>query len=183
MKKFFGEFKQFISRGNVMDLAVAVIIGGAFGKIVTSFTNDIIMPFIGLLLGRVNIAELEWVIRPEVLGEGGAVEVAKVAMRYGSFIQTFIDFFIISMFIFIFMKVINGARKRAEKVRETLEHKLLRTKEEEEAEAAAAEEAARLAEEEAKAAEEAAAEEARLSALPSREETLLTEIRDLLKSK
>ncbi|MBO5928950.1 MAG: large-conductance mechanosensitive channel protein MscL [Clostridia bacterium] len=99
MKKFFDEFKTFIAKGNVVDMAVGVIIGGAFGKIVTSVVNDVIMPLVGLLLGGVNISKLKWVITP------ATDEVAEVALNYGSFLQTVLDFLIIALCIFIMLKV------------------------------------------------------------------------------
>ena len=105
MKKFATEFKEFISKGSVIDMAVAVVIGGAFGKIVTSFVNDIIMPLIGLLFGGVNISELKWVFTPAVLDEAGEVVTPEAALTYGAFIQTIIDFILIALCIFIFLKM------------------------------------------------------------------------------
>ncbi|MBN7772457.1 large-conductance mechanosensitive channel protein MscL [Clostridium aminobutyricum] len=100
------EFKEFAVKGNVMDLAVAVIIGGAFGKIVTSLVNDVVMPILSILIGGINFGELKWVITP---ANG---DVAEVAIRYGSFIQSTIDFFIISFSIFIFIKLITSFKKK-----------------------------------------------------------------------
>ncbi len=105
MKKFFQDFKTFISRGNVMNLAVGVIIGGAFQKIVSSLVNDIIMPLIGAI-GRVNIKEAMAVLVPEQVNAAGEVTKAAVILQYGNFIQTIIDFLIIALAIFIAMKVI-----------------------------------------------------------------------------
>jgi len=160
IKKFGEEFKAFIAKGNVIDMAVAVIIGGAFGKIVTSLVNDIIMPLVGLLVGKMNVSEMKWVITPAkdaVLDETGAeisAAVAEVALKYGAFIQTIIDFLIIAISVFVMLKIVLGAKdKLTEKKR---------------------------AEEEAKAAEEAAKAEAEKK--PTTEE-LLTEIRDLLSEK
>lgn len=88
------EFKEFISRGNVMDMAVGVIMGNAFGKIVTSVVNDIIMPLIGVLIGGINFTNL-------------SIEIGNSKIMYGNFIQNVIDFLIIAVCIFIFVKLIN----------------------------------------------------------------------------
>ncbi|WP_291583787.1 large-conductance mechanosensitive channel protein MscL [Clostridium sp. UBA6640] len=129
------EFKEFALKGNVMDLAIGVIIGGAFGKIVTSLVNDIIMPIIGLLLGGVNFTSLKYTIRPEKDG------LAALTLNYGMFIQTVIDFLIISLSIFLFIKFISKFKHKEE-----VEDKLAVTE-------------------------------------ISKEEELLTEIRDILKEK
>lgn len=100
------DFKKFIIRGNVVDLAVAVIIGGAFGKIVTSLVNDLIMPLVGVLLGKVNFKELKWVIEEAV---GDAPE---VAVYYGQFIQNVVDFVIIAFVIFIMIRVIEKMKAK-----------------------------------------------------------------------
>lgn len=100
------EFKEFAMKGNVMDLAIAVIIGGAFGKIVTSLVNDILMPVLGILLGRINFADLKYVITP------ASGDVAEAAFRYGAFIQSVIDFLIISFSIFLFVKLISSFQKK-----------------------------------------------------------------------
>ena len=156
------EFKTFALKGNVIDMAVGVIIGGAFGKIVTSLVNDIIMPPIGVLLGNKNFTDLAITLKaaqPEVLNEAGEVvspAVAEVLWKYGSFLQVCIDFLIIAMSIFAVIKIANKLTS-------------LRNKEEEEAAAAAApapEPEPEVVEPE-----------------PSKEEILLTEIRDLLKNK
>lgn len=124
------EFKAFISRGNVIDLAVGVIIGGAFGKIVSSLVNDVIMPLVGIILGGLKFTDL-------------TVTVGEASIAYGLFIQSVVDFFIIALCIFLIVKLINKFRRKKE-------------------------------EESVKAPEPPA---------PSREETLLTEIRDILKNK
>ncbi len=103
----FKEFKEFISKGNVMDLAVGVIIGGAFGNIVTSLVDDMIMPIIGILLGKVNFTALKLVITP---AEGGKPE---VAVLYGNFIQNVVNFLIMAFVIFIMVKSINKLKKPA----------------------------------------------------------------------
>lgn len=102
------DFKKFIIRGNVVDLAVAVIIGGAFGKIVTSFVNDVIMPLVGVLLGNVDFKSLKWVIE-EAVGD-----TPEVAVNYGMFIQNIVDFVIIGFVIFVMVKLIEKSRKKEE---------------------------------------------------------------------
>jgi len=100
------EFKEFAFKGNVIDLAVAVIIGGAFGKIVTSLVNDLLMPLIGIILGGVNFSDLKWVIKP------ATAEIAEVALCYGAFIQSIVDFLIIAFSIFLFIKLISAKKKQ-----------------------------------------------------------------------
>ena len=136
---FVKEFKECAMKGNVIDLAVAVIIGGAFGKIVSSFVADIVMPLIGLLLGGVNFADLKWVIKEAVM-ENGVEKVAAATLNYGNFIQVTIDFLIIALAIFMAIKAMNSMKKKEEPAPEA-------------------------------------------PAAPSAEETLLGEIRDLLKTK
>jgi large conductance mechanosensitive channel len=132
------EFKDFAMRGNVIDLAVGVIIGGAFGKIIASLVADVIMPPIGLLVGGVNFVDLKWVMKPAEVVNG--VNKAAVTMNYGNFLQVTFDFLIVAFCIFLFVKGMNTLSKK---------------KEETPAPAAPAE--------------------------PTKEEQLLTEIRDLLK--
>lgn len=141
---FIQEFKDFAMKGNVIDMAVGVVIGGAFGKIVSSVVADIIMPPIGLLVGGVNFTELKWIMKPAEIGADGKEAVAAVTLNYGSFLQTTLDFIIIAFSIFLFIKLIN---------------RLSKNKKEEPAAAPAPPPA------------------------PSKEEVLLTEIRDLLKKK
>ena len=140
---FLQEFKAFAMKGNVVDMAVGVIIGGAFGKIVSSIVADVIMPPIGLLVGGVNFTDLKWVLKPAVLEDGKEV-VAAVTLNYGNFLQVTFDFLIIAFSIFMFIKLLT---KLTEKKKE-----------------------------EAPAAPPA-------PPAPSREEVLLTEIRDLLKER
>ncbi len=102
------EFKDFAIKGNVVDMAVGVVIGAAFGKIVSSFVADIIMPPIGLMMGGVNFGDLAVVLK-EAVGETAAV-----TLNYGSFIQTLIDFIIIAFAIFMVVKAINNAKKKEE---------------------------------------------------------------------
>ena len=102
------DFKAFVLRGNVIDLAVAVIMGGAFGKIVTSMVNDIIMPIIGIILGNVNITGLKILIEPAV------GDTPEVAVYYGQFIQNIIDFLIIAFFIFLAIRILQKLKKKEE---------------------------------------------------------------------
>jgi large conductance mechanosensitive channel len=103
---FIKDFKNFAMKGNVIDLAVAVVIGGAFGKIVSSFVNDVIMPPIGLLLGKVDFKELKWVLRQAE--EGGT----DVTLNYGMFIQNVVDFAIVALFIFLAIRGIQKLEKK-----------------------------------------------------------------------
>ncbi|MBO2526056.1 MAG: large-conductance mechanosensitive channel protein MscL [Bacteroidales bacterium] len=142
---FFKEFKEFAMKGNVMDMAIGVIIGGAFGKIVTSLVNDLLMPLIGALIGNVDFTTLSATLRPAVMNGEEVVKEA-VTLNYGNFIQTTVDFLIVAFCIFLVIKLINKASNMVKKP-------------EEEAPAAPAEPE------------------------PTKEEVLLTEIRDLLKQK
>ena len=135
------EFKTFAMKGNVIDMAVGVIIGGAFGKIVSSVVADIIMPPIGLLIGGVNFTDLRWVMKPVKIAADGKEIAAAVTLNYGNFLQVTFDFLIIAFSIFLFIKLIN---------------RLTRKKEENPVAPAT-------------------------PPAPSKEEVLLTEIRDLLK--
>lgn len=127
------EFKKFALKGNVLDLAVGVIIGGAFGKIVTSLVNDMIMPILGIFTGKINLTSLKWVISPE---NGNTAE---LSIKYGQFLQTMIDFFLVALSIFLVIKAINSFKKKQEEKPQEVK--------------------------------------------PSKEELLLTEIRDILKRK
>ena len=109
------EFKAFITRGNVVDMAVGVIIGGAFGKIVTSLVNDVIMPAISFCTAGVDVTDLKVVLAPAQLDASGAVIKAESAIMYGNFIQTAIDFIIIAFAIFMMIKAINTLHKKFEK--------------------------------------------------------------------
>ncbi len=135
---FISDFKKFISRGNVVDMAVGVVVGGAFGKIVTGFVNYIINPFIGIFLKGGNLDSIKTVITPEVLNEAGEVTTPEVAILWGTWLQTIIDFLIIAICIFIVVKAVSTIREKAEK---------LKKKEEAEAEAAPAPEPEPSAEE------------------------------------
>ena len=142
---FLKEFKEFAVKGNVMDMAVGVIIGGAFGKIVTSVVNDIIMPPIGLLVGGVDFADMKLTMKQAVLDAAGEVVSPAVTWNYGAFIQQVVDFTILAFCVFILVKLINSLNKKKE----------------------------------APAPASAPAPEPQ----PSKEEVLLTEIRDLLKER
>ncbi|GMQ27747.1 large-conductance mechanosensitive channel protein MscL [Algoriphagus confluentis] len=107
------EFKEFAVKGNVIDLAVGVIIGGAFGKIVSSFVNDIIMPPIGLLLGGVDFKDLSMVLKEATTDEAGEA-VAAVTLNYGMFIQNVVDFVIIAFVIFLAIKGVNQMNRKKE---------------------------------------------------------------------
>jgi large conductance mechanosensitive channel len=107
------EFKEFISRGNVVDLATAVVIGAAFGKIVTSLVDGIVMPVIGFLTGGVSVSDWKYVLSPASVDAAGK-EVAEVAIRYGAFIQTTIDFLLIALVIFLLLKAYNRVRQPVE---------------------------------------------------------------------
>ena len=102
------EFRDFIARGNVVDLAVGVIIGGAFGKIVTGLVDQIVMPPIGMLTGGIDFSELKFVLKPA----DAVAKKAEVAISYGAFINTLIQFFIIAVVIFLMVKLVNSMRKK-----------------------------------------------------------------------
>lgn len=111
-KKFITEFKGFALKGNVLDLAIGVIIGGAFNKIVSSLVNDIIMPPIGAITGGVDFKDLKYILKPE-MGDNPAV-----TLNYGAFIQNVVDFFIIALSIFIFIKVVSKLNRKKEEDKE-----------------------------------------------------------------
>lgn len=138
------EFKKFISRGNVIDMAVGLILATYFGAIIKSLVNDIIMPPVGQLLGGVDFSEIKYVIQPANEGsvDGSLAETAEVAIYYGQFINTIITFVIVAFAIFMVVKYYNKMKERMEKKEE---------------------------------------EEPSVPTTPSKEEVLLTEIRDLLK--
>lgn len=130
----FKEFKEFAMKGNVIDLAVGIIIGGAFGKIVSSLVNDIIMPVFGVILGRVDLTKVRHIIRESSEG------VDELSIKYGQFLQNILDFLIISFSIFLFVRILNRLRNKKE-----------------------------------------VAPPPKAPPAPSKEENLLTEIRDILK--
>ena len=114
MKKFIEDFKKFALKGNVIDMAVGVVVGGAFGKIVTSLVNDVIMPIFSLLTKSVKFTDLKLVMRPAELNEAGEVITAEAAILYGSFLQNIIDFLLIALSIFVFIRLVT---KLGEKLR------------------------------------------------------------------
>lgn len=115
MKKIIQEFKTFITRGNVVDLAVGVIIGGAFNKIVTSLVNDMVMPLVGTLLAGVDIAKAQTVLVQAVM-EGDTVLREAVVLHWGSFLQNILDFLVIAVSVFFMVKMVNSARALMEKI-------------------------------------------------------------------
>ena len=123
LKSFTEGFKDFITRGNVVDLAVGVIVGGAFGKIVTSLVNDIIMPPIGVLIGGVDFKDLAAVIRPETLAADGSILTAAVKINYGNFILTILEFLIIAFSIYSILTLVIRRKQFIQKVEEANEVK------------------------------------------------------------
>ena len=115
MKKFFEEFKTFAMRGNVIDMAVGVVIGGAFGKITTSIVNDIIMPFISMITGGVDFSQWKIVLKEAVANAEGVIDPAtEVAIRYGNTIAIILDFIIIAFAVFCMVKALNNLHKKKE---------------------------------------------------------------------
>lgn len=106
------EFKAFAMRGNVVDLAVGVVIGAAFGKIVSALVDGIIMPLVGLMVGGVNFSELSVTLKEAVIGPDGKEAAAAVLFKYGAFLQTIVDFLIIAFAIFVVVKVMNTLKKK-----------------------------------------------------------------------
>ncbi len=136
---FLQEFKEFAMKGNVVDMAVGVIIGGAFGKIIASLVANIIMPPVGLLMGGVSFSELRYVLAHATLDSQGAIVADEIAIQYGLFLQVTLDFIIVALCVFLLIKGINQLKRKEKEATEAKPPK------------------------------------------PSAEETLLTEIRDLLK--
>lgn len=108
---FFSDFKKFIAKGNIVDLAVAVVIGTAFNKIVSSLVNDIIMPIISLAVGGKSVADWKWVINDAVYDSAGNLVSAETALKYGVFIQAIIDFLIIAFTIFVILKILVNSQR------------------------------------------------------------------------
>jgi large conductance mechanosensitive channel len=108
------EFQEFAVKGNMIDMAVGIIIGGAFGKIVTSLVNDVIMPPLGMLLAEVDFKELAVLLKPATVDAAGA-PVAAVTLNYGMFIQSMVDFLIVAVCVFLLVKGINSLRRKQEK--------------------------------------------------------------------
>ena len=121
VKKFAEEFKAFIAKGNVVDMAVAVIIGGAFGKISTSLVNDVIMPLISVLTGGIDFSNWKIVLKAAVAGADGAIDAStEIAIRYGAFLATILDFLIIAFAVFLMIKTINGFHDKMKKQEEAV---------------------------------------------------------------
>ena len=118
MKKMFEEFKKFIMRGNVLDMAVGVIVAGAFGKITTSLVNDIFMPFISWIFGTRDMTALNVIVRPEIVNEAGEVTQAAITLGFGTFVATIIDFILIAFVVFMVVKVMNTAKDKLTKKEE-----------------------------------------------------------------
>ena len=117
--KFLKDFKDFAMRGNVLDMAVGVIIGGAFGKIVTSLVNNVVMPLLGMLVGGIDFTSLELELSPAEVAADGSVVKEAVALQYGVFIQNTFDFIIIAFCIFLFVRLVAklSQRKKAEEAK------------------------------------------------------------------
>ena len=115
MKKIFNEFKAFIARGNVMDMAVGVIVATAFGKITTSLVNDVFMPSISWIFGTRDMTALNLVVRPEIVNEAGEVTQAAITIGFGTFVATVIDFLLVAMVVFMVVKAMNTAKAKLEK--------------------------------------------------------------------
>lgn len=113
MKKFLKEFKDFAMKGNVVDMAVGVIIGAAFGKIVTSLVNDVFMPAIGMLTGGINFSDHKWIIQ-QAVKNGEEIITPEVAITWGAFVQTVIDFVIVAFCIFVAIKFMNKLKREPE---------------------------------------------------------------------
>lgn len=112
--KLLSEFKEFAMRGNVIDMAVGIIIGGAFGKIVSALVSDVIMPPLGLLIGGVNFTDLKIPLKHAVMGENGDIISPAVSLNYGNFLQATFDFLIVAFAIFMFIRLINKITRKKE---------------------------------------------------------------------
>ena len=121
MKKLFNEFKAFIMRGNVLDMAIGVVIAGAFGKITTSLVNDLILPLVSWICGTRDMTALNILVRPAVYNEAGEVVKEAITLGFGSFVGTVIDFLLIAVVVFAIVKVANKAHDLAHKKEEATE--------------------------------------------------------------
>ena len=121
MKKLINEFKAFIMRGNVLDMAIGVVIAGSFGKITTSLVNDLILPLVSWICGRRDMTALNLIVRPAVYDEAGEVVKEAITLGFGSFIGTVIDFLLIALVVFAIVKVANKAHDLAHKKEEEAE--------------------------------------------------------------
>jgi large conductance mechanosensitive channel len=108
------DYKAFITKGNIVDLAVAVVIGGAFGKIITSFVKDVVMPPIGLMIGGVDFKDLKYVMQEAVMTAEGEISAAAVSINYGMFVQNMIEFLIIAWAVFLVVRGLAAAKKKEE---------------------------------------------------------------------
>ena len=113
MKKFMEEFKAFAMRGNVVDMAVGVVVGGAFGKITNSLVNDIIMPAVSMLTGGINFSDWKWVLKEAVV-ENGEEVAAAVSINYGTLLSTILDFIILAFAVFCMVKFLNNLHRKKE---------------------------------------------------------------------
>lgn len=118
IKKFFSDFKEFAMKGNIMDMAVGVVIGSAFSKIVTSVVNDLIMPIFGAVTAGADFTSMKLVLSQAVLNEAGEVITPEAAITYGNLIQNVVDFLLIALSLFIFVRFINKAKEKMEKKEE-----------------------------------------------------------------
>ena len=121
MKKLINEFKAFIMRGNVLDMAIGVVIAGAFGKITTSLVNDLILPLVSWICGSRDMTALNLIVRPAVYDEAGKVVKEAITLGFGSFIGTVIDFLLIALVVFAIVKLANKAHDLAQKKEEEAE--------------------------------------------------------------
>jgi len=117
--KIINEFKEFAIKGNMFDMAIGIIIGVAFNKIVSSLVNDIILPAFGLIIGNVNFQNLNIVLQKETIDNTGIIIQELVAIKYGNFIQVTFDFFIIAITVFLVIKIFNKLRRNAENEKDT----------------------------------------------------------------
>ena len=171
---FFKDFKAFISRGNVVDMAVGVVVGGSFSKIVTGLVNNIINPAVNLFVKTGGLDSIKTVLTPAVVDETGAVTTAEVAILWGTWFQTILDFIITAFCVFLMIRLISKVRNGLEyKKKAEEEAKAAEAKAKADAEKAAAAEAAKLA----------AEKQAALDASIIEQAKLLAEIRDLMKNK
>ena len=115
-KKFWEDFKAFITRGNVLDLAVAVVIGNAFNAITNTLVKNVIMPLIGALTGGASVADWKWVLSEAIYDDAGVLVQAENAVQYGLFVQAIVDFLIIALTIFIALRIVRHFRERLEKI-------------------------------------------------------------------
>lgn len=182
IKKFFLEFKKFITRGNVVDLAVAVIVGGAFGKITTSLVNDILMPLISLAVGGVGIEDWKWVITPATYDSAGNVVTAESALYYGNFIQTVLNFIVIALVVFVIVKIVNKANSGLGELTSIAKAVTIEERIQFKKEGKTNKEIRTIAKQRVEKARLEAEEQKKANAKPTTEQ-LLTEIRDLLKDK